>query len=304
MFTYYHFKMIARKSGNILIPLIAFARRFNSISIKIILLWALTSFFFMVFFTLLVCIISHLYADDKCTLKKGGYYNLSVITDCLESIPYDQETKELERVKETLLALYPSYSHYDAYLDLPHPYENESFDLETELKSLNTSNYTHIWPFYTKVRDIIARLRDGHTRFSIPCSNKFFFFWPYTLNFTSTGDAKADGSDITVILQQSDTNGATDFYHYNHTNLVGKIVTKIELDDIEAVENETPAMTVSRWANMKIFKCRNPACSLTDALTSHFSYRDLSLFDAPKGPIIITYLDNGKNVTEEIPFIA
>ena len=70
---------------------------------------------------LLLCIVKSLYAGDKCTIKKGFYYNLNVITDCLESIPYNEETKELEQVKQTLLDFYPSYAYYDACLDLPHP---------------------------------------------------------------------------------------------------------------------------------------------------------------------------------------
>ena len=81
-------------------------------------------------------------------------------------------------------------------------------------------------------------------------------------------------------------------------------MNKIELDDIEPVENETPAMTVSRWANSKIFKCRNPACALTSALTSSFSTRSVSFYDVPQKPIKVTYLENGQNVTEEVPFIA
>ena len=63
-------------------------------------------------------------------------------------------------------------------------------------------------------------------------------------------------------------------------------------------------MTVSLWANMKISDCRNPACSLSRTLSTSFSMRPLSRFNVPRGPIKITYLDNGKNATEEIPFIA
>ena len=155
-----------------------------------------------------------------------------------------------------------------------------------------------------KIRDVIAQLRDGHTRFTPPCVAPFTFVLPYCFTFTAEGTPKADGSDITVKLAEHDAYNLADWIEAGHANLTGKVVTHLILNDIpDGPEDETPATTLSRWAYTYIHNIRTPPGQLNRAVFRQFFYRGLKMFPMPPENITVQYLDeSGKNKTEVLPF--
>lgn len=194
-----------------------------------------------------------------------------------------------------------SYAYTDQLLSLPDDFKDQETDIVADIEGIKAEDFDNYYDFNRALSKATYKVRDSHFNYFPPCFSNFANFFPFMFEIRSgsSGEymlvAVEANNDCTKVWLNSDP---------NNIDLRGKTITKLVLPDLDPIENETAAVTFSRWGQ-KYSSLRTPFGRQSWAIQNDFSTRRSCFFDPPSGRVQITYInDENKEMTTEVPFIG
>ena len=184
-----------------------------------------------------------------------------------------------------------NYALTDSLLNLPERFAANSVDLRKLLSDAFNSDFDSLYDFYCEIRRIFHLARDLHLYFIPPCTESFYYLFPYRFYLydnssgTDTQDRKTD-----VYFRVSSLKSLTSWFHNrSDVNLLNKRINHLKFPELEDIPNEPPVRTIIRLADLLVPYLDTPAARLNYALTNVLPVRRFSTLPEPDEPVTVTY---------------
>ncbi|KAH7815744.1 uncharacterized protein MONOS_12847 [Monocercomonoides exilis] len=201
---------------------------------------------------------------------------------------------------KTVRSYVDSYVYRDVLVNPPSPFAG--YDIIAELDKIENTDYANGLDYHLAIANAFNQLGDAHTNYVFPCSTLFSYVFPFRFIFEVADPTKP--AEITVKIAESLTDGATKKYiEEGGIDLTGKVVTKLNLPDLDDSENLKPEVAIAKWADKYEKFFRTPAARLAYVMTQgSFFVRSPILYPIPEGEIGVTVQTDDGEQTENIPF--